>query len=315
MKEKCAFLFPGQGAQFVGMGKDFYEQFESAKAIIEHAQTLLGFDLKKIIFSGPAETLVETRYSQVAIFVISMALLAVIKELVPEIRPHFVAGLSLGEYSALCAAGFISFEEGLKLVQKRSELMHKACDEIKGGLCVVLGLDEEDVKEVVENVNLPDELWMANLNCPKQVVISGTLKGLEEGKKMALKKGAKKVIPLQVHGAFHSGLMQEAEKELNFHLDKVLFKEGTVPIVMNTTGCLVSDKEEVLNHLRHQMTSPVFWQKGIETMDGEKVELYIEIGCGKVLSGLNRKIGVSGKSINIEKVDDLKGLRIEANCE
>ncbi|NGX31076.1 MAG: Malonyl CoA-acyl carrier protein transacylase [Chlamydiae bacterium] len=300
---KYAFLFPGQGAQCIGMGKDFYEQFDVAKAVFEKANALLGFDLTKIIFEGPIETLTQTKYSQVAIFVVSMAILEVIKTRMQ--KPHFVAGLSLGEYSALVAGGWLGFDEGLQLVWKRGGLMHEACDAKKGGLTVILGLDEKEIKDVVAKAHLPHDLWMANLNCPKQVVLSGSPKGLDVGIKLALEKGAKKAIPLNVHGAFHSGMMQSAEKKLNAYLETLDFKKGYADIVMNTTGQMTHTIEEIKRNLKCQMTTPVYWQKGIETMDS-KVDMFIEIGCGKVLSGLNRRIGTKAKTINVETVEDLK---------
>lgn len=305
--KKIAFLFPGQGAQYVGMGKAFYDQVPEAKAVFDRADELLRYSLTEIIFDGPSEKLTETKHAQTAIFVVSQALLAALQQHVPGVKPTFVAGLSLGEYSALCAAQALSFDDALTLVSTRARLMHQACEETKGSMAVILGMEDNAVEEVVKEVGAG--VWMANLNCPGQVAISGTLAGIEAASALAKERGAKRVIPLDVHGAFHSGLMQSAENHLEPHLDKLTLLPPSCPIVMNVTGEKTDQPDQIRANLKHQVTAPVYWKKGIEAMDRSQVELYIEIGCAKVLSGLNRRIGVIGTSLNIEVPEDLEKLQ------
>jgi len=305
---KVAFLFPGQGAQYLNMGKEFYESYPEAKEIIDHASDIVGYDLKKVLFDGPQELLTETKNAQVAIFVVSMAITAVLTKQFPSLRSYAVAGLSLGEYSALCGAKYLDFATCLQLVNKRANLMHMACEKTEGGMSVVLGLETEEVEKVVRDLKMPNDLWMANLNCPMQVAVSGTFKGLEMLAEKAKESGAKRVVPLQVHGAFHSGIMKPAQDELEPHIDDLNFHQGVCPIAMNVSGELVQDIEQIKSLLKKQITGAVHWQKSIENMDSQGIDLYLEIGPGKVLTGLNKRIGVNGKSLNIESVHDLDKL-------
>ena len=211
--KRIAFLFPGQGAQYPGMAQDFYENFSCARMTFEEADDLLGDSLSKIILNGPADVLTETHHSQVGIYVTSLAILRVLQELY-EIKPHICAGLSLGEYSALTAAGYLSFSQALPLVKKRGLFMSQACEMTKGTMAVVMGLEADIVEKCVKDVNLPDDLWVANYNCPGQIVISGTQKGIAAGTEALKAHHAKRILPLQVHGAFHSGLMKSAQDKL-----------------------------------------------------------------------------------------------------
>ena len=289
---KKALIFPGQGAQFIGMGKDFVDAFPVAKKTFEEADDLLKVHLSKVVFEGPESELLLTKNSQLAIFTNSIAILRVFQEEFPEVTPAFCSGLSLGEYSALCAAGKLSFEKTLLLIQKRAQLMNDASVKNPGSMAAVLGLSGEDVDRAICEIK---GLWVANYNCPGQVVISGTKEGIEKGAIALKEKGAKRVVPLSVSGAFHSPLMKEAEIALSSYIMNTKFTKSRTQLVMNVLGC---PTEELQRNLIAQVSGSVRWEQGIRYMDHEGVETYIEIGCGKTLSGMNRKIGVKGKTFS-----------------
>lgn len=305
MKRK-AFIFPGQGAQYVGMGQDFAKNFKTACYVFEEANDILGRNLSKIIFEGPEATLTETQNSQVAIYVNSMAILAVIQEQHKGFKPKMTAGLSLGEYTALSATNRLSFQDGVKIVQKRGSLMSDACNKTQGTMAVVLGLSAEDVEATVAKVNLPNDLWAANFNCPGQVVISGTIKGIKAGSDALLAKGAKRVLPLVVHGAFHSGLMKDAEAKLAEFINELKFGKSEAKIAMNVPANFVSSAKEIKNNLIKQVTHPVRWQQCIEAMRDDGADLFVEIGCGTALAGFNKRIEGTAPTISIGKVADLE---------
>jgi len=307
MSKKGVFLFPGQGSQYLGMGRDFYEKYSAARQIFDQADEYLGYSLSTIIFEGPAEKLVQTKYSQVAIFVMSMALLAVLQETIPSFCPSFCAGLSLGEYSALCACKKIGFKECLELVKVRGESMQQACEKYPGSLWVVLGLDAQDVEDAIKDTQ---DIWIANLNCPKQVVIAGTYDAFKQAESVLKEKGAKRVLPLEVSGAFHSGLMKEAQEKLEVKIKQVDIKASDISIVMNVCGAVVQDPVSIQKYLIEQVVSPTRWEKGIRLLEAEGVDYYIEIGCGKTLSGMNKKIGVTAPTYSIEKIEDLEKLEM-----
>lgn len=304
-----AYIFPGQGAQYPGMGKNVAENYATARQTFEEADDLLGRYLSKVVFEGPQEDLTLTSNSQPSIFVTSIALWRVLQEQFPHLKPHFCAGLSLGEYSALVAAGKLTFADGLQLVEKRAQLMHDACEARAGAMAVVLGLEIAVVEGIAES--LPEDLWVANLNCPGQVVLSGTLKGIELGSLQAKERGAKRVLPLEVHGAFHSGLMHSAETALTPFIQSAGFLESAVGIAMNATGALVTDIETVKEQLTRQVTHPVRWEQCIRTLLERGVDRWIEIGCGKTLNGLNRRIGVPSPTLNLETAEDFEQLAKE----
>lgn len=306
--KRTAFLFPGQGAQYAGMCKDFFENFPKARQTFQEADDALHRKLSKIILDGPEEELTETKNSQVGIYVTSMAILRVINDLYPKLHPYICAGLSLGEYTALTASKRLDFETCLSLIQYRGHYMNEACESNQGAMAVVLGLDAKEVESLVKEVNLPRDLWVANFNCPGQVVISGTRRGIEAGAATAKAKGAKRILPLPVHGAFHSGLMKTAEERLAEHIKQAPIKNSSVGFVMNVTGKLVADLSEIKSNLIKQVTSPVRWEQGIRVMGDEAVDLFIEIGCGKALTGFNKRILPNITSISIEKVADLDQL-------
>lgn len=306
--KKIAFLFPGQGSQYPGMGKDFIDIFPIAKHTLEEADDALGRKLSKIILEGPEDLLTETKNSQTGIYVISMAILRVINEQFPEISPFACAGLSLGEYTALTASQRCTFSDVLPIVQARGQYMNEACEETKGGMAVILGLNGDVVEQMVKEVNMPDDLWAANFNCPGQVVISGTTKGIEAGKTAALAKGAKRVLPLTVHGAFHSGLMALAEERLADHILRAPLRESEIHLIMNTTGSSVKELSAIRHNLIKQVTSPVRWEQGMRFMMQEGIDFSIEMGCGRTLAGFHKRIGIATPCVSIEKVADLKEL-------
>lgn len=306
--KKIAFIFPGQGAQYPGMAKDFVENFEEARLTLEEADDLLSRKLSSIILQGPEDVLTETKNSQTGIYVASMAMLRVLQKMFPRLAPSAVAGLSLGEYTAVTASGRLDFTEGVRLVQYRGQFMNEACEATKGTMAVVLGLDADAVEAMVKEVNMPNDLWAANFNCPGQVVISGTVKGISAGTEAAKSKGAKRVLPLQVYGAFHSGLMRPAEERLTDYVRNASLKNSTVSLVMNVTGNFVKETDEIRHNLIKQVTSPVRWEQGIRKMGEAGIDLFVEIGCGKTLTGFNKRIGLPAPTISIEKVTDLDSL-------
>lgn len=306
--KKIAFLFPGQGAQYPGMAKDFAESYSIAKQTFEEADDLLNRKLSKIVFEGPESLLTETKNSQVGIYVASMAILRTIHHLFPQFVPSICAGLSLGEYTALTASNRLDFVDGVLLVQHRGQYMNDACEATQGAMAVVLGLDADAIENMVKEVNLPQDLWAANFNCPGQVVISGTLKGIEAGTQAAKAKGAKRVLPLTVHGAFHSGLMQLAEERLTPHIQQAALKESSIELIMNVTGGPVHHLSDIRRNLIKQVTHPVRWEQGIRHMMGNGINLFVEIGCGKALTGFNKRIATTNPCISIEKVSDIPAL-------
>jgi len=311
--KRIAFLFPGQGAQYPGMARDFYETFAVAKQTFEEADDALGRHLSSVVFNGPDALLTETKNSQLGIYVASLAILRAISLLFPHLSPSICAGLSLGEYTALTAAQKLAFSDGIHLVGHRGQYMNDACEHTKGTMAVVLGLDGDIVEQLVREVNMPHDLWAANFNCPGQVVISGTLAGIEAGSAAAKAKGAKRVLPLQVHGAFHSGLMKLAEERLTPHLHQVPLNNTSCQIVMNVPGAPVATTDEVRSHLISQVTHPVRWEQGMRRMAADGVDLFIEIGCGKTLAGFHKRIGIAAPCISIEKVEDVKALESALN--
>jgi [acyl-carrier-protein] S-malonyltransferase len=308
MNKKYAFLFPGQGAQYPGMAKDFYDQFAVAKQTFEEADHLLNRPFSKLVFEGPSAELTLTKNSQIAIYIASLAILRVVKEQFPDLQPVVCAGLSLGEYTALTAAGKIEFADCLDLVRTRAEAMHQACEETKGSMQVVLGMTEEAVETVIRELNPPHPVWVANLNCPGQVVIAGTIEALAIAGEALKQKGAKRVLPLEVSGAFHSGLMKSAQDKLKAKISQIPFHESNIEIIMNVPGDLVPSLGDIRQVLIDQVASPVRWEKGIRKMMERKIDAYIEMGPGKTLSGMNKRIGVAEPTFSIEKVADLEEL-------
>ena len=305
MDKKLAILFPGQGSQFVGMGKQFFDNFSIARETFEEADERLGRPLSRLIFEGPQLDLTLTKNSQIAIYVMSIAIWRVIQHQFPEVKPCVCAGLSLGEYSALTGANRLMFSDGIDLVQARGLFMHQASVRHPGTMAVCLGAPLALVEEAVEFVHKTHPVWVANLNCPGQIVISGTREGVKLTGERLKSKGAKRVLSLDVSGAFHSGLMEEARQELEKKLALVPIHDSEIDVVLNVSGDYVNEVAEIRQHLIDQVVSPVYWEKGIRKMDEEGIDLFIEVGCGKSLSGMNKKIGVKSPTISIEKMHDL----------
>lgn len=280
-----AYVFPGQGAQFIGMGKDLYEQSAVAKEMFEKANEILGFDITSIMFEGTDEQLKETKVTQPAIFLHSTILAKVMGD---RFQPDMVAGHSLGEFSALVASGVLSFEDGLRLVSQRAQAMQKACEKEPSTMAAVLGLEDEVVEQICKDID--EVVVAANYNCPGQLVISGSLKGIELACSKATEAGAKRALVLPVGGAFHSPLMEPAREELASAIENTTFKDGVCPIYQNVAAKAVSDSSEIKNNLVAQLTAPVRWTQTMKQMIADGCEEVVEVGPGKVLQGLFKKI-------------------------
>lgn len=289
-----AYVFPGQGAQFVGMGKDLYETNAEARVLFDKANEILGFRITDLMFEGTEEDLKQTKVTQPAIFLHSVILA---KSLGEEFKPDMVAGHSLGEFSALVAAGALSFEEGLKLVSARAHAMQKACEARPSTMAAVLALPDEKVEAICAEVN--DIVAPANYNCPGQVVISGSIEGIDAACEKLLAAGAKRAMKLKVGGAFHSPLMQPAQEELAEAIAAAKFQTPVCPVYQNVDAKPHTDPEEIKANLIKQLTAPVRWTQDVEAMIADGADEFIELGPGAVLQGLvkkiNRTVATSGK--------------------
>jgi [acyl-carrier-protein] S-malonyltransferase len=289
-----AYIFPGQGAQFPGMGKDLYENNPSVKALFEKANEILGFNISEIMFHGTEEQLRQTNVTQPAIFIHSMA---VIKSLGNDFHPDMVAGHSLGEFSALVANGTLSFENGLRLVAKRANAMQKACEQNPSTMAAVLGLEDAKVEEVCASVK-GEVVVAANYNCPGQLVISGSIEGINQACELMKQAGAKRALVLQVGGAFHSPLMEPARKELEEAIEQSEFNVPICPVYQNVNAQAVADPAVIKKNLVAQLTAPVRWTQTIENMLKGGATQFIEAGPGKVLQGLVKKVNKEAEAIS-----------------
>ena len=280
-----AYIFPGQGAQFSGMGLDLYNQSDIAKELFDSANSILGFEITEIMFNGSAEDLKQTKVTQPAIFLHSVILA---KMLGDNLKPQMVAGHSLGEFSALVSTGVISFEDGLKLVSKRAIAMQKACDIQKSTMAAVLGLEDSIVEKVCDSID--GVVVAANYNCPGQLVISGEINAINEACEKLKESGARRALVLPVGGAFHSPLMNPAKEELEKAINNTIFHKPSCPIYQNVTASAVMDENKIKINLISQLTSPVRWTHTIQQMIEDGATEFIEVGPGKVLQGLVKKI-------------------------
>lgn len=302
---KIAFIFPGQGAQYCGMGQDFYEKTEIGKEVYDKASELLGFSMPELCFEKN-DRLDITEYTQAAMVTTSIAMMRVL-EAEKGIKPSVVAGLSLGEYCALAAAGVMSVEDAIMTVRQRGILMQEAVPKGLGAMAAILSMEASEIEEVLSGM---EGVQIANYNCPGQIVISGVKEKVEEANEKLLSAGAKRAIMLNVSGPFHSEMLTGAGEKLGIVLDKVDIKDPVIPYVSNVTAQYVTNRSVVKELLKKQVSSSVRWQQSIETMLTDGVDTFIEIGPGKTLAGFMKKIKRDANVFNIEKLEDLDKLSV-----
>lgn len=294
--QKVAYVFPGQGSQWVGMGHDLYVNLPEAKAVFEEADSILGFALSALCFEGPEDVLRQTVNAQPAIMAVSVAYLRTSPQLQDRPQPSFLAGHSLGEYTALVAAGSLGFADALRLARERGRLMQEAGNQTSGGMLAVIGLDEATVQSVCQATGTE----IANINCPGQIAISGPSQVLDRAAQLAKEKGAQRVIPLPVSGAFHSRLMQPAADGMAQAVSNLRFQDAIIPIVANTTAQPMTSGNALKAELLSQLCHSVLWQKSVEWMIKEGAHEFVEIGPGQVLTGLIKRISKEAKAISTE---------------
>jgi len=298
---KTVLLFAGQGAQSVGMGKDLAEQFPVARQWFDRANAALGFDLANVCFAGPEAELTKTENAQPGIYLVGWIAFELLKERVPGLQFHAAAGLSLGEFTALAAAGVLSFEDGLKVVRQRGQFMQEACDTTKGGMAAVLGLDEAKTREVCSEAGVE----LANLNCPGQIVISGPSEKLDRACELAKTKGAKRAVLLPVAGAYHSTLMAGASARLDAVLKGVMLQTAQVPVISNVTAQPHGAPAGIHQRMVEQVTSSVRWEDSMRYLLAQGFTRFIELGPGKALSGFMKRIDANAQVLTVADVPTL----------
>ena len=301
---KIAFVFPGQGAQFVGMGKDIYENNETARQEFDKIFSSLSFDLKTAMFEGPEETLKKTKYTQPAIVAMSLVLEKLVRS--KGIKPDFVAGHSVGEYAAFGSGEFLTLSDAVKLTAFRGETMNEIAESVNGGMAAIIGMDSEKIKEVLKIVDGVVEA--VNFNEPKQTVIAGEKSAIEKACAALKEAGAKRALPLAVSGPFHSSLMKPAGEKLKEEAEKYDFREGTAKLVANTTAEIISSPEEIKKEIYAQSFGPVKWVDTVNRLKENGVDTIYEIGPGKVLAGLIKKLDKELTVININSLEDIEKL-------
>jgi len=299
---RTALLFAGQGAQFVGMGKDLAESFSSAKGWFERANAALGYDLAGVCFNGPDGELTKTENAQPGIFLVSWVAFELLKEKVPSLNFEATAGLSLGEFTALTAAGAMSFEDGLRVVRQRGKFMQEACDATQGGMAAIIGLDEGPTREVCKEAGVV----LANLNCPGQLVISGETEKIVKACDLAKAKGAKRAMPLPVAGAYHSPLMLSAKSKLETELERITVNAPRGTVVSNVTAQPHEGAESMRARLVEQVTSSVRWEESMRYLLGQGFTRFIELGPGTALTGFMKRIDKNAQVLNVGDVGSLE---------
>ena len=300
---KIAFVFPGQGAQAVGMGKDFYDNYDVAKKLFDEADDVLGYSIKKMCFEGSADDLKLTANTQPAILIVSVIVSELLKA--EGITPDIAGGHSLGEYSALVAAGSLKFRDAVLLVHKRGKFMQEAVPVGEGSMAAILGLDDETIINACADASKAGEVQAVNFNCPGQVVIAGTVKGVEAAVEILQKAGAKKAVVLPVSAPFHSTLMKPAAEKLSAELDKTEIKDAAFPVASNFTGGIETSAADIKANLVSQADHPVKWIDCVKSMQNFGAEIFVECGPGKTLCGFNKRIDRKIKSLNAENSESL----------